>query len=557
MQGRGMDTGQGISTNHTFMPRLAHFAAELGRRRVWRTALAYGAVVFVLLQIGEIVFPAFGAPDWALRLLVVACFLGLPIVLCLAWVFDITPTGIKKTLGVTHPSGSAWGPGRALPRVALLAVMLSTVGGLGWWTIKDTLGASAVPQAPGNSGGLLAADSPGQPPVVRSLAVLPLDDFSEDEGGAYFTAGLHEEIVSRLSQTGAARVVSRTSVVQYDRSGKTMPTIASDLGVDAVLEGSVFRAGDRVRITVQLIYGPTDTHLWAESYEGTLEDAIALQREVAGAIAEGIREEIAEGSGAVPPSPRVARAVSVPDEYRMGRRDEAKGTPEALASAIEHYQKVLEEDSSFVPARAGLTTARIRLDSRHESGTGSDPSHRIADARRLAAASHYQEAEGILREVTQEVEASEEAWRALEQIKAIKGDFEGVVEVRLQRLSGGPSDSGDSIALLDLRNLIQERGEEGYWIWKVGELKGLAEGGGKVSSVELARACVGVGDLEAVFPHLEKALEDGDRNLVTLWTDPAWDVLRSDPRFSEILTRVRRSVPGGGHPFPDLPWPKP
>jgi TolB-like protein len=552
-----MEMGQAIPDDQGIIARLTHFVAELGRRRVWRTALAYGAVVFVLLQVGEIVFPAFGAPDWALRLLVVACFLGFPIVLSLAWVFDITRTGIKRTLGVTYQADGGLGSGRALPRLALLAVTLSTMGGLGWWTIEDALGSDVLAAAPGESGDLLAADSASQPPVVRSLAVLPLDDFSEEDGGEYFTAGLHEEIVSRLSQTGAARVVSRTSVVQYDRSGKTMPTIAGDLGVDAVLEGSVFRAGNRVRITVQLIHGLTDTHLWAESYEGTMEDAIALQREVADAIAGEIQRKLS-GDAPEPATPvTVARDVVIPEEYQLGRRDEEKGTPEALASAIEHYQKVLAVDSSFLPAQARLNTARMRLDSRYPSGAPADPEHRVALARRLAAASHYQEAEGILREVAREVEGSAEAWQALEQIRALRGDFEGVVEIRLERLSEDLTGSGDSTALVELQRLLRDKGEEGYWIWKADELENLSERGVVVSPVALARASVGIGDLEGAFPYLEQALEDGDRNLVTLWTDPAWDILRSDPRFNQILLRIRESVPGGDHLYPDLPWPRP
>ncbi|MGW8268189.1 MAG: hypothetical protein ACWGSQ_17620, partial [Longimicrobiales bacterium] len=349
-----METGQGIAADQTLTTRLFHFLTELGRRRVWRTALAYGAVVFVLLQLGEILFPAFGAPDWAMRILVVSCFLGFPVALCLAWIFDITSGGIRKTLGVTHVPGGRFGSGAALPRVALLAVTFSTVGGVGWWTVQDAIGADLQTGTSGEAGPIQLAGMAETPAPVRSLAVLPLDDFSEEEGGEYFTAGLHEEIVSQLSQTGTTRVLSRTSVVQYDRSGKTMPTIASDLGVEAVVEGSVFRSGDRVRITVQLIHGPTDTHLWANSYEGTMDDAIALQREVAQAIATEIQSEIS-GSAAEPAAPtKVARSVPVPEEYRKARHDQVLGTPEALASAVEHYQKALEEDSSFTPAEVGL-----------------------------------------------------------------------------------------------------------------------------------------------------------------------------------------------------------
>jgi len=552
-----MDTGQGIAAKQIFTFRLSHFMEELGRRRVWRTAFAYGAVVFVLLQVGEIVFPAFGAPQWALRLLVVSCFLGFPVVLCCAWVFDITSRGIKKTLGVPHATGGLLSSGRALPRLALLVVTFAIVGGLGWWTVRDTLGAQTGPPETASDGVLLAADPGEAPVVVRSLAVLPLDDFSEEEGGEYFTAGLHEELVSQLSQAGLARVVSRTSVVQYDRSGKSMPAIAQDLGVEAVVEGSVFRAGDRVRITVQLIHGPTDTHLWADSYEGTLEDPIAFQREVARSITEEIGKELSGAEAEMAPMPRLAKGEGAQDEYLKGRQDESKGTPEALASAVEHYQRALEEDSSYLPAQTGLATARRRLDFHPDAARAEDPRIRIAGARRLATASHYREAEGILRELVLEVETSEEAWGALEQIRAIQGDFEGVAKIRMERLSQGLSDSQDSVSLLQLQNLLREEGDGGFWVWKVAELEGRVENGEEVSPVELARACVGVGELEAVFPYLEAAMEEGDRKLVTLWTDPAWDVLRPDPRFKEILTRVRKSVSGKGHRLPDRPSPLP
>ncbi len=547
--------GQGVAGDHRLGSKLFHFSAELGRRRVWRTALAYAAVVFVLLQLGEIVFPAFGAPSWALRLLVISCFLGFPIVLCLAWVFDITQGGIKKTLGVTHMVGGLRGSGKALPRLALFAVIVSTMGGVGWWTVQDAIQSNAGGTIAKPDGALLAASLLDDAPVVQSLAVLPLDDFSEEEGGAYFTAGLHEEIVSHLSQVEAVRVVSRTSVVQYDRSGKAMPTIAEDLGVDAVVEGSVFRSGDRVRVTVQLIHGPTDTHLWANSYEGTLDDAIGLQREVAQAISREIQTELFGGTESTPATRTLAQRPEVPEEYQKGRGEIAKGTPESLASAVEIYERVLHEDSSFFPAREGLASARRRLDFHRAARDERAPEERIAGARRLAAASHYREAEGILRAVVKEVDAAaaDEAWHVLEQIKSVRGDFEGVVELRMERLAADPGDPVDSVALSDLKILLQKDGEEGFWVWKVGELEGLAEAGEEVSPVELARACVGVGDLDAVFPYLEQALEEGDPNLISLWTDPAWETLWDDDRFQDLLSRVRRTKPGKGFPFPLIP----
>lgn len=337
---------------------LGRFLDEISRRRVWRTLFAYAAVVFVLLQLGEIILPAFGAPEWALRLLVVLSFLGFPLTLTLAWVFDVTPEGIHRTDEPVERGTSAEPGGAYLPRLALLAVTLATVGGVGWWSVRDTLTTEgdttrADPSSPA------AAFSEDPVLNVQSLAVLPLDDFSQEEGGEHFTAGFHDELIAQLSRMGAGQVISRTSVMQYDRTGKAMPAIAAELGVDAVLEGSVFRAGNRVRITVQLIHGPTDQHLWAESYDGTLEDPIALQREVASAIAQDIRNHLHREQATKGVEDRMAHTPMARREYLRGRLDLSRATPRDLRSASEHYLAALAEDSTYAPAHAGLAATRF------------------------------------------------------------------------------------------------------------------------------------------------------------------------------------------------------
>ncbi|MFH1765443.1 MAG: hypothetical protein ABIF09_14740 [Gemmatimonadota bacterium] len=612
------------------MERIGQFLGELGRRRVWRTALGYAAVVFVLLQLGEIIFPAFGVPDWGLRLLVVACFLGFPLVLVLSWAFDITSDGIQRTHSAEGLPSRAEYSGTTLPRLALLAVIMVTVGGVGWWTVEDTLRAQ-TPTPGGSSDGLVSPASLEAPLLqVRSLAVLPLDDFSEEEGGEYFTAGFHEELISQLSQIGAARVVSRTSVVQYDATGKTMPLIAAELGVEGVVEGSVFRDGNRVRITVQLIHGSTDQHLWSNSYDGTLEDAIGLQRTVAQAIAKEIQAELFPEEQWETPYSRVAATPRVQEEYMKGRYDQSKATPESLESAIDHFEAALEEDSTFAPAYAGLAGARFllgfgsgdslvvdpmtdrgivepleiafRLDenspeahavflSLQESmgkipgihlpdgvrmmgdsasllrgdialtatefgrqlhrvvvqrdlgaGDHSEASQiqRLSSARRLQAVSDFKTAEELVRAAIEEAPESAEAWDALEHLKTVQKDFQGVARVRHERLSETPQGPEAEASLRELERRLAENGEEGYWSWQAKELQDRKAQGEGVSSVLLARAYVGLHRTEDAFRELEAALEKKDRNLVSLWTDPAWDSIRSDPRFREILTKARR-----------------
>jgi len=625
-----MKKGMGSRTRQGVLERITHFLGEAGRRRVWRTALAYATLVFVLLQLGEIIFPAFGAPEWALRLLVVACFLGFPLVLALAWAYDITSKGIHRTQAGEDASGGPVYSGAILPRLALLAVIMVTVGGVGWWTVQDTL--KAGPTIPsGSSESLVTPASLGESPLqVRSLAVLPLDDFSEEEGGEYFTAGLHEELVSQLSQIGSARVLSRTSVVQYDATGKVMPIIAAELGVEGVVEGSVFRDGDRVRITVQLIHGPTDQHLWANSYEGTLEDAIGLQRTVAREIAKEIQAELFPEEEWVTPETRVAATPWVQDEYLKGRFDRSKATPEALQSAIGHFKAALEEDSSFAPAYAGLAGTRLllgfqgldsltpdllnnpeiveplemafRLDEdspeartvllslqesfgditglelpegvtiigdsaflleadiammatdfgrqlhrvviEHGPRAGAPPktsrAQRLASARRFQATADYGTAEEMVRRAIEEEPWSVEAWDALEYLKTTQGDFSGVAKIREERLARNALGPEEEASLREMENRIAERGEEGYWSLRVEELQERKAQGEKVSSVLLARAYVGLNRTDEAFRELEAALKERDRNLASLFADPAWDSVRADPRFREVLSKARR-----------------
>jgi len=518
---------------------LFRLAEEMGRRRVWRTALAYGAVAFVLLQLGEILFPAFGAPDWSLRVLVVGCFLGFPLVLCLSWVFDITGGGIRVTRR-SEDAEAGEAPG-ALPRLALLAVTLAAIGGTGWWTVRDSIRGNPAEAASSPTGTSIPASVEENAPRVHSLAVLPLDDFSETEGDAYFTAGLHEELISQLSRSSSARVLSRTTVAQYDRTGKTMPAIAQELGVDGVVEGSVFRSGDRVRITVQLIHGPSDTHLWADSYEGTTEDAIALQREVAQAIAGAIEAELF-GDSKEMERPRLASGSKAEEEYMKGRYEQFKGTPEGLESALNHFRKAVSADSSFAAAHAGIAGTRYLL--QVQASTSEDGADILEDS--------------VLQSLETALNLDETSPEAQAVLINIRNAREELLSRHIPRPVQMVLDSG---TVLD-PSVAQEAAEFGGLIARIGvhpgeidawqaegkplgreqqlaELEASRKAGEKVSPVALARASVALGREAEAYRYLEEALARKDRSLLTLWTDPVWDDLRGDTRFREILSTVR------------------
>ncbi len=359
--------------------KLECFLAELRRRHVFRVAVGYAAVAFVVLQLSEIVLPAFSA-EWALQLVVVFVVLGFPVVMVLAWVFDITTDGIRVTAALEHDVADSPSTG-TLPRLALMTVTLLAVGGVGsWWILNTVQGTDAVTTALGPSV-FPAAYDPDE--AIRSLAVLPLENFSENAEQDYFAAGMHEALIERLSQLPEIRVVSRTTVARYAATGQTIPEIAQELGVEGVVEGSVFRAEDQVRITVQLIHGASDTHIWARSYERSFSDVLALQSEVASAIAEEIKGELSTDGGTPMLSSASGSEVPAANEaFMRARFVQSDETAEGLLAALDHYSEAVEADPTFAAAYAGLASTELMLGM--SQGSGRDPTEFLARARVFA-----------------------------------------------------------------------------------------------------------------------------------------------------------------------------
>lgn len=342
-------------TNQQHPSRFSLFMAELRRRHVWRAVLAYAAVAFVLLQTAEIVLPAFDAPGWALRLLIVLVLLGFPIALAAAWVYEVTPQGIRR-----ERAGGADAHVKLVARLVFLGLTLLTVAFVGWWVVRWTVPVEEVAADLGVTQSRAVRPASGEPGAIHSLAVLPFENFAEHGQQDWFSAGMHEALVAQLSQITSLRVPSRTSVAKYAGTTKTVPEIGRELRVDAIVEGSVLRAEDRVRITVQLIHAATDRHIWSNSYERDFEDVIGLQAEVARAIADEIEAELSPED-----QTRFASAERADPEaltaYMKARHEQSKGTQEGLESAVEHYQHAIAEDSSYAPALAGLASAQLLL----------------------------------------------------------------------------------------------------------------------------------------------------------------------------------------------------
>ena len=335
----------------------ADLIAELRRRRVVRFAVGYCAVAFVLLQLGEIVLPAFGLGEWGLRILVIVVVLGFPPGVALAWVYELTGQGIRRTLDSPVQG--------MLPRVAFFVLTIGIAGGLAAWL--SARGAFS----PDGGGDVIALEAydPTQP--ITSIAVLPLEDFSPDASQAYFVAGLQEELTASLSQLDWLRVASRTSAMQYQGTTASAPAIGRDLGVDALVEGSVTRADDQVRITLQLIHAASDSHIRTFQFDREITDVLALQSEVAMAVASGIpgRGDQAVEQEAVEQEAVELVAAGGPrgdpesqDAFLRGRYELGLGTPDGYRRAVEYFQEALRSDSGFAPALAGLAGARFLAD---------------------------------------------------------------------------------------------------------------------------------------------------------------------------------------------------
>ncbi len=355
--------------------------AELRRRHVIRVALTYAAGAFVVLQLGEIVLPAFSA-EGALRYLVVFAVLGFPLITVLAWVFDITPEGIRKTQTVDLSlAGAATRPGTdLLPRAALLTITVLAVGGLGWWWIDMGSQPAAPPRGVTERGPRVVPVTYRPDEPIRSLAVLPLDNFSDGGEQDYFTAGMHEAIIARLSQLPTVRVVSRTSVARYANSRRTIPEIARELRVEGIVEGSVMRVGSEVRITVQLIHGPSDTHVWSQSYTRDFADVLALQGEVAEAIAAEIQGELSPQDRATLSMVAASTVPQATEEFMKARFEQSRETPEGLRAAIDHYSAAVLADPEFARAYAGMAGTELML----EMIDPGDPAASLERARLMA-----------------------------------------------------------------------------------------------------------------------------------------------------------------------------
>src|SRR5437016_2757238 len=345
---------------------LSSFFAELKRRNVIRFAGLYLVGSWLLVQVSSTVLPMFGAPDWLPRSVVILLAIGFLPALIFSWVFEMTPEGLKRDEDVTPEESIAPQTGRRMNRMIIAVLVLA----LAYFAFDKFV---LAPRRVAGPHDFPAGAS------AKSIAVLPFDNLSDDKSNAYFTDGIQDEILTRLSKIAALKVISRTSTQRYKSAPDNLRDVGKQLGVANLLEGSVQKIANAVHVNVQLIRASNDEHIWAESYNRKLDDVFGVEGEVASAIADQLNAKItgAEERALTDKPTQIAAAY---DAYLRGLAIENAGHSEDLPKAAATYAEATRIDPKFALAWAHLTVTRSRL-----YFNGVDPAQNSAAAVKEAA----------------------------------------------------------------------------------------------------------------------------------------------------------------------------
>jgi TolB-like protein len=584
------------------------FLAELKRRKVFRVAAVYGATAFVLLQAADIVFPSLGLPRWTLTLVVALALIGFPMALVLAWTFEASADGVKRTAPADHAELAAIA---AQPRsrrypagIAALLGILLLAGGTAWVL--------------GYRGGTRSAR-------YDSIAVLPFANLSGSADNEYFGDGLAEELLNALAGIEGLKVAARTSSFAFKGSNIDVRTIGDTLGVATVLEGSVRRSADRIRITAQLIDARTGYHLWSQSYDRPLTDLFAVQdaiaREISGALAGRFttskEEDLYRGG---------TKDVQAYDLYLLGRQKWVTRKVPLLREAIGHFEQAIARDSSFALAWSGLADAIDALAWRSADGRSLVPQGKYAAQRALMLDPELAEAwasVGVLAlDMDRDFRLAELGLRRAIALKPSYASpynwladalrFSGRVEesieagergLELDPVSGlgmngmlqsylilgrdqearAMADRMISIGFTDLGTLVNFLSAGVRLGFTAQELKQFAidwarirgyskpdEAGviglavrdqtlrpqalavlrrmtaDRINAPNVAELCIALGDAELAISNILRAVEENDPTIVVIGTDRIYDPLRKDARFIRALQQL--NLPNGFQP---------
>jgi TolB-like protein len=321
-----------------------NFFAELKRRNVYKVAAVYVVVAWLLIQAASILFPTFEAPAWVMKTFVALILLGFPIALILAWAFELTPEGIKRAEDVDLGESIATKTGHKLTIIIIAIVVLAL----------SLLVFQLTPPHP--------AVSVAKPPAVpndKSVAVLPFANLSRDPDNAYFAAGIQDEIITRLAKITELKVISCTSTQRFKSAPDDLPAIAKQLGVANILEGSVQRTTDQLRVNVQLVEAATDAHLWADTFDRKLTDIFKIESEIAKTVAETLQAKLsASEQHAI--AARPTENTEAHQLYLKGRFFWDKRTSENLTKSIDYFNQAVAADPNHINSFMNIRVADIQ-----------------------------------------------------------------------------------------------------------------------------------------------------------------------------------------------------
>jgi TolB-like protein/Flp pilus assembly protein TadD len=388
--------------------KIDNFFAELKRRNVYKVAVAYAIVGWLLVQIATQVFPFLEIPNWIVRLVIVLVAAGFPIALVIAWAFELTPEGIKRTEDVDlaasarQPRKYTW----------IFVVIVGAALSVGLFFIGRYTGRTTTSAA-------------GTELPAKSIAVLPFESLSEDKSNAYFAEGVQDEILTRLAKVADLKVISRTSTQHFKSAPDNLPQIAKQLGVTNILEGSVQKANDQVRVNVQLINALTDAHLWAETYDRKLTDIFAVESDIAKTIAETLQAKLT-GSEKTAMSKKPTANPEAYELYLKGRFFWNKRTAADLRKSIEYFNQAIAKDLGYAQAYAVLAQSWKLLPA-FNGGAPND---------------YFPQAEAAAKKALALDDTSSTAHAALASLKGLNGfDYPGAIAEYERTLQLNPNDA--------------------------------------------------------------------------------------------------------------------
>jgi TolB-like protein/Flp pilus assembly protein TadD len=327
--------------------------SELKRRNVYRVAVAYAVVGWLIAQIATQIFPFLEIPNWVVRLVIVLIAIGFPIALVIAWAFEATPEGIKRT-EVADAMPAVAGQKK---HVWIYVVVIGAAISVALFFLGRYSGANATPRSASDD---LRRDKQSEAPAgsAKSIAVLPFDNLSRDPDNAFFAEGVQDEILTRLAKIADLKVIARTSTQKFKSVPADLREVAKQLDVANILEGSVQKVNDQVRVNVQLINALTNAHLWAEIYDRKLTDIFAVESDIAKTIADTLQAKLTGAEKQMMASQPTTDTTAY-ELYHKGRSLWGKRTGDNIPKAIAFFEQAIARDPNYALAYAGLASAYI------------------------------------------------------------------------------------------------------------------------------------------------------------------------------------------------------